>query len=166
MHTSRVIFLNSALVESLQSYLAEDATPQVLSLVCAAAAAHDGAVNHPDLKEFFLSFVAEAWESGRIRRPVSWEIYSEKISLFNMNFQHFNFVCGAVASHEHASLYPGVGKDAFLELIETAWDGGDLHRRAQLCEIEGNILSEEGVAINLACHILLFGERKGFLVKE
>lgn len=154
--------LDDDLTQSIKDHLhPEDITPNLLSLVRVAIIAHEHAFHfsRSTTKATFLRFVESALEDrteGEVITPTERKDNSFLSNLLEMY--------GAV--QYHTKNFPLVTKEAFLKFVGDAFDAGEHQRKVYNCEVEGSVNNEFGVALNFACDIALFGERRGLSPKE
>ncbi len=163
MITTETDVLDAGILACINEHLRpEDVTPNLLSLVRMGIIAHEHAFyfGRKSLKKTFLSTVEDAWQSDQEGRPseiIHRTTYSRLLS---------NLSDACTTARHHAVTFPLVIKDVFLAFVSDAWDAGNHQRRVYSCEVEGSVNNEFGVALNFACGIAIFGERKGLLPEE
>ncbi len=150
----------------LKKEFEKEATPEFLSLVRVAIAAHECAFqkyvfpgeDKPLTKERYLKEVGEVWDATEdittlIKPSVKFRSNTPLID-------------SAFATLKHASQKYGITKEKYLEWVNEAWDAGIHQRKIYNMEIEGCINNSMGVALNFGASLALWGRGKGYIKSQ
>lgn len=162
--SQEIIILNDKLVACIRDHLKpEEVTQNLLSLVRVAIIAHENAFHFSKngTKNTYIGHVSSGWDEGTSGDEPKTQLKFNTSSPFISNI-----ISSFSGARHHALNFPLVTKASFLQFVSDAWDTGEHQRKIYNFEIEGSINNEFGVALNFACSIALFGERKGLAPKE